>query len=199
MTSPAWVSNPVRSRWSRGRPVASDVRWPPSWPAAGSAVLAWDIDAERLETLALELASAKGTVTCRRVDTSDDTEIDAAWQDVTGMEIQYLVNNAGPPSTTRMSVSDGVRQAIGGDAAMTEAFLSAHAAEATSVVFTASMAGNLRVDATPDWYPAAKAGVVGYSRHCGEARGRPRATRSPPAAPSQSAPPPPLAPRPAIR
>ena len=142
----------------------------------GVSVLAWDIDAERLETLALELASAKGTVTCRRVDTSVDTEIDAAWQDVTGMEIQYLVNNAGPPSTTTMSVSDGVRQAIGGYAAMTEAFLAAHAAEAESVVFTASIAGNLRVDATPDWYPAAKAGVVGYTRHLAvKLRGKPRA------------------------
>ena len=143
---------------------------------SGVCVLAWDINAERLEALALELTSAKGTVTCRRVDTSIDAEIEQAWQDVTGMEIQYLVNNAGPPSTTPMSVSDGVRQAVGGYAAMTEAFLAAHATEAASVVFTASVAGNLRVDATPDWYPAAKAGVVGYTRHLAvKLRGKPRA------------------------
>jgi NAD(P)-dependent dehydrogenase (short-subunit alcohol dehydrogenase family) len=143
---------------------------------SGVCVLAWDINAERLEALALELATTKGTVTCRRVDTSIDAEIEQAWQDVTGMEIQYLVNNAGPPSTTSMSVSDGVRQAVGGYAAMTEAFLAAHATEAASVVFTASVAGNLRVDATPDWYPAAKAGVAGYTRHLAvKLRGKPRA------------------------
>ena len=76
---------------------------------------------------------------------------------------------------TPMSVSEGVRQALGGYAAMTEAYLSTHATEAASVVFTASIAGNLRVDATPDWYPAAKAGVVGYTRHLAvKLRGRPR-------------------------
>ena len=142
---------------------------------SGVSVLAWDINEERLEALAQELASAKGTVTCRRVDTSVDAEIEAAWHDVTDIGIQYLVNNAGPPSTTPMSVSEGVRQAVGGYAAMTEAFLAAHATEAESVVFTASIAGNLRVDATPDWYPAAKAGVVGYTRHLAvKLRGKPR-------------------------
>ncbi|GAC1636034.1 MAG: glucose 1-dehydrogenase [Mycobacterium sp.] len=143
---------------------------------SGVSVLAWDLNEVGLGTLAQELASAKGTVTWRRVDTSIDAEIDRAWQDVSGIEIQYLVNNAGPPSTTQMSVSDGVRHAVGGYAAMTEAFLAGHAAEAESVVFTASIAGNLRVDATPDWYPAAKAGIVGYTRHLAvKLRGKPRA------------------------
>ena len=42
-------------------------------------------------------------------------------------------------------------------------------------MFTASTAGNLYVAATPDWYPAAKAGIVGYSRHLAvKLRGRPR-------------------------
>ena len=44
---------------------------------SGVSVLAWDINEDRLEALAQELASAKGTVTCRRVDTSVDAEIDA--------------------------------------------------------------------------------------------------------------------------
>lgn len=142
---------------------------------SGVCVLAWDINEPALGRLAEEMAPAKGTVTCRRVDTSIDADVDAAWADLTDVAIHYLVNNAGPPSMTPMSVSEGVRQALGGYAAMTEAYLSTHATEAASVVFTASIAGNLRVDATPDWYPAAKAGVVGYTRHLAvKLRGRPR-------------------------
>jgi 3-oxoacyl-[acyl-carrier protein] reductase len=150
---------------------------------SGVSVLAWDVDPAGLDSLARELASAKGTVAWRCVDTTVDAEIGEAWRDAADVKIQYLVNNAGPPSTTPMSVADGVRQAVGGYAAMTEAFLSAHAAEAASVVFTASIAGNLRVDPTPDWYPAAKAGVVGYTRHLAvKLRGKPRANAVAPGA-----------------
>lgn len=143
---------------------------------SGISVHAWDIDESRLSSLAEELISAPGSITCRRVDTSAESQIEAAWNDLQDSEIQYLVNNAGPPSSTNLSVSEGVRQAVGGYAAMTEAYLAGHADQARSIVFVASIAGNLRVDATPDWYPAAKAGVVGYTRHLAvKLRGTPRA------------------------
>ena len=143
---------------------------------SGVSVLAWDINEAGLADLASELSAEKGTVTTRRVDISDEAEIEAAWAATEGIEVQYLVNNAGPPSTTEMSVAKGVQDAIGGYAAMTDAYLARHAGEAASVVFTASIAGNFSVAATPDWYPAAKAGIVGYTRHLAvKLRGRPRA------------------------
>jgi NAD(P)-dependent dehydrogenase (short-subunit alcohol dehydrogenase family) len=143
---------------------------------SGVSVLGWDINEAGLADLATDLAAEKGTVTTRRVDISDEAEIEAAWAATKGIEVQYLVNNAGPPSMTEMSVAQGVKDAIGGYAAMTDAYLAGHAGEASSVVFTASIAGNLSVSATPDWYPAAKAGIVGYTRHLAvKLRGRPRA------------------------
>jgi len=142
---------------------------------SGVSVLAWDIDEAGLARVAEELAGEKGTVACQRVDTSDEADIAAAWTRTAGVEVQYLVNNAGPPSGTQMPVAQGVREAIGGYAAMTDHYLGMHAGEASSIVFTASTAGNLYVAATPDWYPAAKAGIVGYSRHLAvKLRGRPR-------------------------
>lgn len=142
---------------------------------SGVSVHAWDIDADGLESLSRDVASSAGPVVCQQVDTAQDDQIAAAWEQTRGLEVQYLVNNAGPPNTTPLSVADGVRQAIGGYASMTDSFLALHGEEAVSIVFTASIAGNLMVSATPDWYPAAKAGVVGYTRHLAvKHRGRPR-------------------------
>jgi NAD(P)-dependent dehydrogenase (short-subunit alcohol dehydrogenase family) len=143
---------------------------------SGVSVLAWDVNQAGLADLGTDLAAEKGTVTTRRVNTTDEAEIEAAFAATKGIEVQYLVNNAGPPSTTQVTVAEGVKDAIGGYAAMTDAYLGSHAGEAASVVFTASIAGNFSVAATPDWYPAAKAGIVGYTRHLAvKLRGRPRA------------------------
>jgi NAD(P)-dependent dehydrogenase (short-subunit alcohol dehydrogenase family) len=143
---------------------------------SGVSVLAWDLNEAALADLTADLAAEKGTVTTRRVNTTDEAEIEAAWAATKGVEVQYLVNNAGPPSTTPVTVAQGVKDAIGGYAAMTDDWLGSHAGEAASVVFTASIAGNLSVAATPDWYPAAKAGIVGYTRHLAvKLRGCPRA------------------------
>ena len=143
---------------------------------SGVSVLAWDVNQAGLADLGTDLAAEKGTVTTRRVNTTDEAEIEAAFAATKGIEVQYLVNNAGPPSTTQVTVAEGVKDAIGGYAAMTDAYLGSHAGEAASVVFTASIAGNFSVAATPDWYPAAKAGLVGYTRHLAvKLRGRPRA------------------------
>jgi NAD(P)-dependent dehydrogenase (short-subunit alcohol dehydrogenase family) len=92
-----------------------------------------------------------------------------------GLPIPYLVNNAGPPSTTDVSVVEGLRLAVGSYVAVTEGWLGRHAADASSMTFTSSVAGNFFVGPTTDWYPTAKAGIAGYMRHCAvKLRGRPR-------------------------
>ena len=111
------------------------------------------------------------------VDLGDQHAIDAAWEDASsmGLPIPYLVNNAGPPSTTDVSVVEGLRLAVGSYVAVTEDWLGRHAADASSMTFTSSVAGNFFVGPTTDWYPTAKAGIAGYMRHCAvELRGRPR-------------------------
>jgi 3-oxoacyl-[acyl-carrier protein] reductase len=142
---------------------------------SGVTVHAWDLDLDGLKNLADDVAGLAGQLLLRRVDTSDSADVVDAWWETTDSPVQYLVNNAGPASNTALSVEDGVRQAIGGYAAVTGGLLQHHAEHAQSVTFTASTAGNFMVGPTPDWYPAAKAGIVGYTRHLAvKLRGTPR-------------------------
>lgn len=89
---------------------------------SGVAVQAWDIDEQRFASPQEEFSAAPGKITCRRVDTSADAEIEAAWKDLQDSPIQLLVNNAAPPSTTELSVAEGVRQEVGGYAANRSVF-----------------------------------------------------------------------------
>ena len=144
---------------------------------AGLTVSAWDIEEAALNELVAEIEATDGTVRGVLVDLDDQGAIDAAWDEATsmGLPIPYLVNNAGPPSTTDVSVVEGLRMSVGSYVAVTEGFLKRHAAEASSMTFTSSIAGNFFVGGTTDWYPTAKAGIAGYMRHCAvKLRGHPR-------------------------
>jgi NAD(P)-dependent dehydrogenase (short-subunit alcohol dehydrogenase family) len=144
---------------------------------SGLTVAAWDTEEEAVESVAKEIEGHAGSVLPVLGDVTVQTEINAAWDqtDSIGRPVRYLCNNAGPASTTPMSVADGVRIAIGSYAAVLESFVTRHGAEAESVTFTASIAGNFIVGDTQDWYPAAKAGIAGYMRHTAvKYRGHPR-------------------------
>jgi NAD(P)-dependent dehydrogenase (short-subunit alcohol dehydrogenase family) len=145
---------------------------------AGLTVSAWDIEQPALDEFIADVEamgySAKGVL----VDLNDQNAIDAAWEEAAsmGLPIPYLVNNAGPPSTTKVSVVEGLRLSVGSYVAVTETWLKNYAADATSMTFTASIAGNFFAGPTEDWYPAAKAAIAGYMRQCAvNFRGRPRA------------------------
>jgi NAD(P)-dependent dehydrogenase (short-subunit alcohol dehydrogenase family) len=90
--------------------------------------------------------------------------------------VRYLVNNAGPPAVADLSVVEGLRQAVGLYVGVTEGWLRRYSDEASSVTFTASVAGTVSSGGSiPPWYPTAKAGIVGYMRHLAVTRrGRPR-------------------------
>jgi NAD(P)-dependent dehydrogenase (short-subunit alcohol dehydrogenase family) len=142
---------------------------------SGLIVAAWDVDEPALRRLAEEAGAALVPVVC---DLSDRSSVDLAWHetDAIGRPVRYLVNNAGPDSTTPYSADEGAGLAIGMYTAVTEGFVTRHPDEASSISFTASLAGNFKGGVSEDWYPTAKAGIAGYMRHVAvKFRGRPRA------------------------
>ena len=82
---------------------------------SGVAVAAWDIEKEGLEEVVAEIVTAGGTAFPVLADLSEQSGVDSAWEQTGALDrpVQYLVNNAGPPSTTDMPVSEGVRISSG--------------------------------------------------------------------------------------
>jgi NAD(P)-dependent dehydrogenase (short-subunit alcohol dehydrogenase family) len=152
---------------------------------AGVTVAAWDLDQGGLEHVAKEIDAIGGHAQVVAGDVTDQQFVDHAWQQAAeiGEPVRYLVNNAGPASVTPMSVSEGVQVAIGAYAAVADGFVATAGAEARSMTYTASIAGNFYVGPTLDWFPAAKAGIVGLMRHHAvKYRGNPRSNAVAPAA-----------------
>lgn len=141
---------------------------------SGLTVAAWDLDEPALRRLADEAGPAAVPVVC---DLSDGASVSSAWDatDAIGHPVRYLVNNAGPDSTMAYSAAEGAGLAIAMYTVVTEGFVSRHPDEASSISFTASLAGNFKGGVSEDWYPTAKAGIAGYMRHIAvKFRGRPR-------------------------
>ncbi len=144
---------------------------------SGVTIVAWDMAEGSLEDLVAEIKDLGGQVYKVVADVTDDDAVESAWEEIDrlGQPVPYLVNNAGPPSTTTLTVKEGARQAIGSYVQVTEVWLKRHANEARSVTFTASTAGNAVAGGTQPWYPTVKAGIAGYMRHLAvQLRGQPR-------------------------
>ncbi len=145
---------------------------------SGLHIAAWDIEKDAVDEVVGEVEEAGGTARAVVADLTVPNEIQEAWvkTGALGGPVRYLCNNAGPASTTALSVAEGARIAIGSYASVFESFVEHHGETAESCTFTASVAGNFMVGDTQDWYPAAKAGIAGYTRHVAvKFRGRPRA------------------------
>jgi NAD(P)-dependent dehydrogenase (short-subunit alcohol dehydrogenase family) len=144
---------------------------------AGVTIAAWDIEDKPLKALVGEIEALGTPVHPIIADISEQAAIDDAWRQTLaiGGPVKYLVNNAGPASTTPLSVAEGVRIAVGSYSAVSNGFFASAGAAAASMTFTASVAGNSVAGGTTDWYPAAKAGVAGLMRHLAvKMRGKPR-------------------------
>jgi NAD(P)-dependent dehydrogenase (short-subunit alcohol dehydrogenase family) len=151
---------------------------------SGVTVVGWDLDGGGLTAVSEEIVARGGEFHSAVGDVTDEAFVDDAWRRVAalGQPVPYLVNNAGPPSTTQMSVSEGTRIAIGSYATVADGFVGHCGESASSMTFTASIAGNFYVGPTPDWYPAAKAGIAGLMRHLAvKLRGQPRSNGVAPA------------------
>jgi NAD(P)-dependent dehydrogenase (short-subunit alcohol dehydrogenase family) len=145
--------------------------------SAGLAVAAWDLDLVGAQAVAGQIADSGGRAIAVKADITDEQQVSAAW-DATGAlgPPAYLASNAGPTSRAQYTLVEGITAALGSMMNLTESWLSRYGAGARSAVYTASISGNLVGSGQgADWYPASKAGIVGYMRHqADKRRGKPR-------------------------
>lgn len=132
----------------------------------GLSVAAWDLNGPGLELLAEELGERGHQVVTCEVDTADATAVRRGLAESTGAlgACSFLVNNAGPTQGSDLSFGDGVAKALASYGLVTETWLADERSRGGAVVNIASVAGNLQGTGTRSWYPAAKAGIAGYTR-----------------------------------
>ncbi|TVT61317.1 SDR family NAD(P)-dependent oxidoreductase [Amycolatopsis rhizosphaerae] len=131
--------------------------------AAGLTVAVWDLDTDSAHATAAEIGEAGHKTVAAAVDIADAGAVTAAMSSASSAgPVRYLVNNAGPSSASALGFDDAVRIALGGTRGVTEAFLATGTAH--SLVNVASVSGTT-LGSAPDWYPAVKAGIAGYTRH----------------------------------
>ncbi|WP_380871668.1 gluconate 5-dehydrogenase [Sphingomonas sp. DBB INV C78] len=130
----------------------------------GLGVIAWDINAAGLEGLAGELRATGRVqlVETAVVDISDIDAVAAAMRAVTAAhKPRYLVNNAGPPSGADLPFERAIANSLVATREITRLWLDGEPSDPVAVN-VASVAGNLL--GLGEWYSAAKAGIVGYTR-----------------------------------
>jgi NAD(P)-dependent dehydrogenase (short-subunit alcohol dehydrogenase family) len=146
---------------------------------SGLTVIGWDITTDGLDAVVADIVAAGGEAHAVVCDVSDHDAIESAWDRSIGLApIPYLVNNAGPPSGTDVPLVEGLRLSVGSMAAVTDAWLRRVDADASSVTFTSSVAGNFTSSsgATSMWYPVGKTAIATFTRELAvQRRGRPRA------------------------
>ncbi|MDA3624010.1 SDR family NAD(P)-dependent oxidoreductase [Saccharopolyspora sp. WRP15-2] len=131
----------------------------------GVAVAAWDVDGRAVTGLAAEIAERGGAALPVEVDASDPPSVAAALDRVLAWRTPgLLVNNAGPPSGVPQPFADGIVGVLGIVDLVTNSWLDRVREQAAAVVNVASIAGTA-IGGEVSWYSAAKAGVIGYTRH----------------------------------
>lgn len=140
----------------------------------GGRVIVGDIDGPAARTTARDIRSAGWTARAERVDVTRPASVASMVErsiDRFG-EIDVLVNNVGVLRSTRAADITAVEWHLVLDANLTGAFLVAHAVYpsmrrrgAGRIVNMASMAGRATSTLGGAHYTAAKAGVLGLSRH----------------------------------
>jgi NAD(P)-dependent dehydrogenase (short-subunit alcohol dehydrogenase family) len=155
-----------------GRQIADDLA------AAGVAVAGWDSSADGIAAFEREVEASGGRARGLHVDVSDPGRVEAAFaQTIEELgPASFLVNNAGPASGTPFSFVDGLAASLGSVQAVTEAWLRTDGAVDGHLVNISSVAGSMIGVGATSWYPAAKAGIAGYTRWL--ALNRPRGIRA---------------------
>jgi NAD(P)-dependent dehydrogenase (short-subunit alcohol dehydrogenase family) len=134
--------------------------------AVGLRVAAWDLDRGGAEATAGEIRDRGGSALAVGADVTDDGQVLAALDaSEAGLgAARYLVNNAGPASAADIPFEAGLVAGAGSVRRVTEAWLARALPADPALVNVASVAGNL-IGTAPDWYPATKAAIMGYTRH----------------------------------
>lgn len=140
----------------------------------GLTVAAWDINEEGAQRTIERAGEFGSSIHAFAADVSDTQAVEAAMA-ATVRELgtpTLLVNNAGPTAIgTSLDFGQAVNAALGSVQRMTEAFLAATPGAGASIVNISAVAGPIAGGTGSDpagfgWYPAAKAGILGYTRWC---------------------------------
>jgi NAD(P)-dependent dehydrogenase (short-subunit alcohol dehydrogenase family) len=140
----------------------------------GLKVAAWDINAEGAQRTIDRAGKDGSSIMPFVADVSDDGAVDDAMRATVEQlgKPTLLVNNAGPTALgSTLNFGEAVNAAVGSVQKMTEAFLAAKPEPSASVVNISAVAGSIAGGTSHDpagfgWYPAAKAGILGYTRWC---------------------------------
>lgn len=132
----------------------------------GLRVAAWDLDGSALAAVVEAIVAGGGTAAGIEVDVSDPDAVRRALAHSAAEfgTARYLVNNAGPASVGEREFNEGLTLAAGSVRDVTSAWLDQGVPDGAALVNVASVAGNV-IGTAPDWYPAAKAAIMGYTRH----------------------------------
>ena len=132
----------------------------------GLAVAAWDLDPGAVAETVRDIGQAGGRAVAATADVADDAQVAAAFEATAAElgEARYLVNNAGPASASELEFDRAITICIGSMRRVATGWLSRGQQDGAALVNVSSVAGNL-IGSAPDWYPAAKAGIAGYTRH----------------------------------
>ena len=143
---------------------------------SGLFVIGWDVNEEGVEGVVAEIEAQGGNGFAVRCDVTNTEDIDRAWTKTAAHGVaRFLVNNAGPSSTSGLTVPDGLVLGAGSMVAVAESWLRQVGSAAEAVVFLASIQGNFVAGAANQWYPVAKAAIAAYSREFAvRYKGRPR-------------------------
>jgi NAD(P)-dependent dehydrogenase (short-subunit alcohol dehydrogenase family) len=131
----------------------------------GLAVAAWDIDAGTVAQTAADIEAAGGKAVAVTADVTDGAQVAAALDASAALgEARYLVNNAGPASSRELDFDLALTICVGSMRRVANAWLDRGRQDDAALVNVASVAGNI-IGTSPDWYPASKAAITGYTRH----------------------------------
>ncbi|WP_416903588.1 SDR family NAD(P)-dependent oxidoreductase [Micromonospora echinospora] len=129
---------------------------------AGLRVAAWDLTAQAVADTVDTITAAGGTAVASTVDVADPAAVRTAL--AADGPARYLVNNAGPASSTEFDFDRALALTVGSVRTVTDAWLAGRPEAGAAVVNVASVAGNL-VGTDSAWYCAGKAAIAGYTRH----------------------------------
>jgi NAD(P)-dependent dehydrogenase (short-subunit alcohol dehydrogenase family) len=133
--------------------------------AMGLRVAAWDLNGDTAAATAAQITDAGGEAVAVPCDVGSDEQVAAALDASAALgPARYLVNNAGPASASSLDFEFALTLCVGSMRRVAYAWLDRGRQDGAALVNLASVAGNL-VATQPDWYPAAKAAIMGWTRH----------------------------------
>lgn len=116
------------------------------------------------ETVA-EISAAGGAATAAVLDLTAPDQVRAAFARVRDLgPIRHVANVAGPSAAAPLDFEAGLLSSIGSMRDVVDAWLAPGTPPGASLVNIASVAGAIK-GTSSDWYCAAKAAVVGWTRH----------------------------------